>query len=76
MAARTEDEIRSPLKAIRANCLQCVGSSNEVRLCTAKGCHLFPFRTQSVHPEAGNERGAAGKGREKAEGGERDEEDK
>ena len=44
MAAKNEDEIRSPLKAIRANCLQCVGSSNEVRLCTAKSCHLFPFR--------------------------------
>lgn len=37
-------EIRSPLKAIRANCLQCVGSSNEVKLCTAKSCLLFPFR--------------------------------
>ena len=40
-----EEYIQSPLKAIRANCLQCVGgSSNEVRLCTSKTCYLYPFR--------------------------------
>lgn len=44
MTARNDGEIRSPLKAIRANCLQCVGSSNEVKLCTSKSCRLFPFR--------------------------------
>ena len=40
-----EEYIQSPLKAIRANCLQCVGgSAYEVRTCTAKNCYLFPFR--------------------------------
>lgn len=45
MANIIEEYIQSPLKAIRANCLQCVGgSSNEVKLCTAKTCCLYPFR--------------------------------
>lgn len=40
-----EEYIQSPLKAIRANCLQCVGgSAYDVRTCTAKNCYLFPFR--------------------------------
>lgn len=40
-----EEYIQQPLKAIRANCLQCVGgSSNEVKLCTSKTCYLYPFR--------------------------------
>lgn len=40
-----EEYIQSPLKAIRANCLQCVGgSAYEVKTCTAKNCYLFPFR--------------------------------
>lgn len=35
----------SPIKAIRLKCLDCSGGSpNEVRLCTAKGCPLYPFR--------------------------------
>ena len=36
----------SPLKAIRAFCLECVGySADEVRLCTAgDSCPLFKFR--------------------------------
>ncbi len=38
-------KIKSPLKAIRANCLECLGgSSNEVKECTAFNCHLFDFR--------------------------------
>ena len=45
MANIIEEYIQSPLKAIRANCLQCVGgSAYEVRTCTAKNCYLFPFR--------------------------------
>lgn len=45
MANIIEEYIPSPLKAIRANCLQCVGgSSNEVKLCTSKTCYLYPFR--------------------------------
>lgn len=36
---------RSPMKAIRAFCLECCGgSSNEVKLCVSKNCALYPFR--------------------------------
>lgn len=35
----------SPLRAIRLKCLDCCcGSSNEVKLCTALNCPLYPFR--------------------------------
>ena len=45
MIKAIEEYIQSPLKAIRANCLQCVGgSAYEVRTCTAKNYYLFPFR--------------------------------
>ena len=38
-------EIRNPVKAIRAFCIDCCGgSSNEVKLCTAPKCALYPFR--------------------------------
>ena len=37
--------ITSPLKAIRANCIACVGSYAEVERCTAEAtCILFPYR--------------------------------
>jgi len=39
-----ETIIKSPLKAIRLNCLECVGSANEVKLCTSKRCSLYEFR--------------------------------
>ena len=40
-----EKEITSPIKAIRAKCLDCCcGSANEVKLCTCTGCPLFAFR--------------------------------
>ena len=36
---------KSPIKAIRAKCLDCVGDQpSEVRKCTACGCPLWPFR--------------------------------
>lgn len=36
----------SPLKAIRENCLQCVGSANEVNLCPCEhSCPLWPYRS-------------------------------
>ena len=39
-----------PLKAIRLKCLDCCcGSSNEVKLCTATSCALYPFR-EGVNP--------------------------
>lgn len=37
--------ITSPLKAIRAKCLDCCfGKANEVKLCEAVNCPLHPFR--------------------------------
>ena len=38
-------EIKNPVKAIRAKCLNCCcGSSNEVKLCPVNDCALWPFR--------------------------------
>lgn len=37
-------EITSPIKAIRAKCLDCASTSNEVRLCEIQGCPLYAFR--------------------------------
>lgn len=38
-------EIRSPIKAIRAQCLECSnGNNNEVRLCPITDCPLYAFR--------------------------------
>lgn len=38
-------QITSPLKAIRAYCLGCAGTSNEVKLCPAEKCELHVFRS-------------------------------
>jgi len=36
---------RTPMKAIRAKCLDCsCYQPKEVRLCTVKACPLYPFR--------------------------------
>jgi hypothetical protein len=41
----TETKRLSPIKAIRANCLDCMnGSSNEVKLCPIENCPLYPYR--------------------------------
>lgn len=38
-------DIRSPAKAIRAFCIECMGgNSNYVRECTTTSCSLHPFR--------------------------------
>lgn len=38
-------EIKAPLKAIRAKCLDCCcGQANEVRLCPSTQCPLHAFR--------------------------------
>ena len=38
-------KILRPLKAIRANCIECSGGSrHEVRHCTVPTCPLFPYR--------------------------------
>lgn len=35
----------SPLRAIRLNCLDCMGGSgNEVKLCPSEQCPLYPYR--------------------------------
>lgn len=40
-----EKQATSPLKAIRLFCVDCCGgSSNEVKLCPATKCALYPFR--------------------------------
>ena len=38
-------KILTPIKAIRAKCLDCsAGSVQEVRLCPVEGCVLYPYR--------------------------------
>jgi hypothetical protein len=40
-----EEKRLTPLKAIRAKCLDCCcQQANEVRLCTVKGCPLYDYR--------------------------------
>lgn len=40
-----EEKKLTPLKAIRAKCLDCCcQQANEVRLCTVKGCPLYDYR--------------------------------
>lgn len=37
--------ITSPIKAIRAKCIDCVhGHPREVKLCASPDCPLYPFR--------------------------------
>jgi hypothetical protein len=50
--AMSQDELRamgheqlSPMQAIRAKCLDCAGSFDEVRKCVAVDCPSWPFRT-------------------------------
>lgn len=39
------DHIKTPLKAIRAHCIDCcAGSANEVKWCVIQDCELYPFR--------------------------------
>lgn len=41
----SEKKILTPLKAIRAMCLDCCyGYANEVRACTVETCALHPYR--------------------------------
>lgn len=35
---------RTPLKAIRAKCLECAGSASLVRECSSKDCQAFIYR--------------------------------
>ena len=37
--------IKSPVKAIHAFCIDCMGGSvQEIKCCTSQNCPLFPFR--------------------------------
>ena len=42
--ANEKKVITNPVKAIRAFCLECVGSSHEVKNCSSEDCALHPFR--------------------------------
>ena len=37
-------KVLTPLKSIRAKCLECSGSSNEVKLCPCVDCALWVYR--------------------------------
>jgi len=40
-----EEKVRTPIKAIRAKCLECSnGSATEVTHCPIKRCALYPYR--------------------------------
>jgi len=42
---KNKTKIITPIKSIRANCLDCCcGSYKEVRLCTIKNCNSYPYR--------------------------------
>ena len=55
----TAEEIKSPVKAIRAFCIDCMGGSvREVKMCSSKICplHAFrmgknPYRKRELSPE-------------------------
>ena len=34
----------TPMKAIRAKCIDCCGTSHEVKLCAVEKCPLYPYR--------------------------------
>ncbi len=53
----TKEVYLTPLKAIRYQCLECMGfSAFEVKKCTSPLCQLFPFRQGKVtgHKGKGN----------------------
>lgn len=45
MSENTQEKYITPMKAIRAKCLDCsLSNPNEVRLCTVTRCPLYAFR--------------------------------
>lgn len=44
----------TPLKAIRAKCLDCCGTASEVKACPCVGCTLYPYRFGKRPVNAGN----------------------
>ena len=59
----SKETIISPVKAIRAKCIDCCcGSAHEVRLCTCEDCALWAFRfgkNPYLHREMTEEQKAA-----------------
>ncbi|MDL2217006.1 hypothetical protein LJB81_04680, partial [Desulfovibrio sp. OttesenSCG-928-M14] len=52
--AQTGIKIKTPIKSIRAYCLNCSGdNANEVRLCVSPQCKLYPYRL-GKRPDADN----------------------
>lgn len=42
---RSISERKSPIKSMRANCLECMGNSSQaVKECASSNCHLWPYR--------------------------------
>ena len=55
------DDVLTPIKAIRAKCLDCCcGVSSEVRRCPIEGCSLWPYR-MGKRPQSKNVKDRAGK---------------
>lgn len=48
------------MRAIRAKCLDCSGTSNEVKLCTVTDCALFAYRFGKNPAYAGRKGNVAG----------------
>ena len=43
------DKILTPLKAIRAKCMDCCcGQAKEIKLCNMKNCPLYPYRMGKI----------------------------
>ena len=62
VAAQAGHKPMSPMKAVRAKCLDCsCYQINEVRLCQAISCPLWPFRA-GIHPYTAQRLGSAPKG--------------
>jgi hypothetical protein len=53
-------EPRTPMRAIRAFCLECAGQPGEVRKCVAAACPLWPLRMGSFPGRLKRRKGAAG----------------
>ena len=52
--------MRTPMKAIRAKCLDCsAGSTKEVERCLVESCPLFPYRF-GMRPETAQKQGREG----------------
>lgn len=54
------DKILTPLKAIRAKCMDCCcGQAKEIKLCNLKNCPLYPYR-MGKRPKVDKDIGSGG----------------